>query len=312
MRRGQNKFNPKFPQATPHLEGALTERQYEILRFVGHCKYVTKHHVMPFFSHLVAAPVRGKKTNQAISNDLETLFHYGRYLDRPHHETQKAMDAEREDGGKLPLVYSLTQKGRDALISWQPDKEDEFRHYIRVASSKSKVYIPNLKHYLMVTQFYVLLTLALRQAGGHYLRRQFEGPRIGNTRGRHAVWRQPDFAARVRVCGDSGIVRTTNMLLEAERTSKRHKFGEKLRHYIQLYRSGALKQAIGTDPVMVLVVTSTKAKRNSWRKLAEKSELPQMFWFAHEADFDLKNPETFWHELWVRGESEEPVSIFPS
>ena len=217
---------------------------------------------------------------------LTSLYQLG-YVDRP--EGQKAFNLPSDH-----IIYSLGKKGAELAF---PDERDR-KLWARL---NAKISSPNLEHALMVSQFRIVLTLALQTHGGK-ITRWLQGYELKDKltlRGRLSPAIVPDGFFTIDV-GD-GLY---HFFLEADRSKMNHRrFLEKLRAYWDWWRDKTYNEWLDITKFRVLTITDTEGRKENLRVTSKEADTRRegsnMFLFACEKDYSLKNPKAVLEAIWA-------------
>ncbi|OYV26708.1 MAG: hypothetical protein B7W98_02980, partial [Parcubacteria group bacterium 20-58-5] len=130
----------------------LTLRDTSILRDVAEFRFLNS-------EQLLSLHVGGERN---LKQRLSLLYQHG-YLDRPEvQKTARLVSAH--------IVYSLGRKGAEMLAKDAQEREGIFRRIREVKHTS-----PIIAHAMMISQFHVCLTLAVRKQGNIKLTRWTQG-----------------------------------------------------------------------------------------------------------------------------------------
>lgn len=227
---------------------------------------------------------------------LTLLYQLG-YVDRP--EGQKAFSLPSDH-----IIYSLGKKGAELAF---PDERDR-KLWARL---NAKISSPNLKHALMISQLRTVLTLALQTQGGK-ITRWHQGYDLKDklTMGRRlSPTIVPDGFFTIDV-GDGQY----NFFLEADRsTMNHHRFLAKMYAYWDWWREKKYNDWLGITKFRVLTITDTQGRKENLRVTSREADTRRegsnMFLFACEKDYSLKNPEAVFQTIWASPKDDTPHSI---
>ena len=215
---------------------------------------------------------------------LRYLYHWG-YLDRPPEQAVAGLPTYH-------LVYGLGEKAAE-LIGGAEERAVKTRLSGKVAS-------PNIAHALMISQFRVVLTLALKKSGGK-ITRWSQGYALRDllkTRGQTPEV-VPDAVFTLDV--NDGYY---HFFLEADRsTMPTHRVLEKFKTYWNWNRNKTYEKILDIPYFRVLTITETKERRDSLCRTAKDADARKTgshaFIFVCEKDYSLKKPEAVLAPIWL-------------
>jgi len=227
-------------------------------------------------------------TVRTIRSRLQLLFHAG-YVERP---VGQASYYEHPH-----IVYSLAKKGA-ALVSPNdglplPPK------------STRELGVSFMRHSLMISNFAAVLKLALQNAGAELV-----------------VWRELGAIDAVHCEGERlpiapdaffTIKDKSDFLyffLEIDRsTMVSEKVLRKYKGYWNWWIQGGQKEKLGINKFRVLTVCISQERADNLRQITKKADDRQLgsniFWFACEKLYDLKNPESILTPIWKTPKNED-------
>jgi hypothetical protein len=242
-------------------------------------------------------------SDQVILRRLQKLYHHG-YLDRPLSQIVFSNPLL----GPKKMVYGLGDRGADLLseeygidrgkIAWREKNREVSERYIQ--------------HTLMVSEFRVCLTLALRDRPGLKLK-WLNGC---GTEFRESVYipesvnytQVPAKKKRLSVIPDGYFSikdsdGTMHFFLEADRsTMTNSRYLSKMRAYWLFCKQGRTRE-LGFEHFRVLTITKTSQRRENLAQTTQKAfSDPQghyMFWFASQKDFSFSNYSSILDNIWV-------------
>lgn len=230
-----------------------------------------------------------------LQQRLTLLFHAG-YVERPESQilTRRPSDY---------LVYALGKKGANLVM---PEKR-AINAWVR---QNAKIAFPNLEHALMVSQFRVALSLALKKRGGR-ITRWIQGYDLRDALILKGKYPQvvPDGFFTIEL-GDG----RWNFFLEADRsTMAHHRFLAKLRVYWDWWRAKTYNKHLGISKFRVLTIADTQGRKENLRRTGKdadtRREGSNMFIFACEKDYSLEKPEAVLQPIWLSAKDNAKHSL---
>ena len=226
-----------------------------------------------------------------LQRRLRCLYHLG-YLDRPPEQSNAGLSDSH-------LVYGLGPKAAALLDSY-----DE-RSIKRLRTAK-----PNISHALMISQFHTVLHLALKKHGGMITRwsQGYELKDMLAVRGRKAEL-VPDAFFSIEDGDDRW-----NFFLEADRsTMPTNRILDKMKIYWQWSRNQTHQNILDITRFRVLTITLSPQRKENLRRITRNADTRQegsnMYLFATEKDYSLKNPEAVLQAIWSSPKGGEPHMI---
>lgn len=165
-----------------------------------------------------------------------------------------------------------------------------------------------MRHALMVSDFRLVLDLALKKEGGHKL----------------AVWKDTGPLGAVQFEGERLPIAPdafftieskeyfTHFFLEADRsTMTLERMLGKYKGYWNWRLEGGHKQKLGISNFRVLTVCVSEERAENLRRIAKQAggSGSEMFWFSNEKMYDLKMPETILFPVWNTSKDDNPRSL---
>ena len=255
----------------------LQPRDIALLRDVADFRFLNTEQVLALHP--------GGKRN--LSRRLASLFQHG-YLDRPESQSSARLTSAH-------IVYSLGRKGAELLSK---DAQERQGIYRRVREAEQT--LPLMAHALMISQFRVCLTLAVK-AHGAKLTRFTQGYDLKDmlkyVHGENPSL-VPDTFFTIEDKDD-----VINFFLEADRgTMKTERFVDKLKTYWSWKYDERLKDKLGLARFRVLTITPSERRSDSLR-IAGKGGDPAgtgspMFLFAPETQYSLSEPKKILEQIW--------------
>lgn len=265
----------KFERAKTWPKFRIIETDLKILQDLSNYRFLDSRHILTLNSEIA---------ERTLQRRLQFLFQAG-FLERPIYQFSQFKTPSR-------IIYTLGKKGVELLFS---DKT------IRINwSRKSKTLKPIfLWHSLMISNFKVILTLALKK--------QKESKLVN--------WRQENLADKIYVEGEKlplspdafFTIEDKNDLLhfflEADRsTMPEERFLNKMRAYWQWWKEEGHKDRFNISIFRVLTITISKERKENLRQITKKADDSrkgsEMFLFACEKDYNLETPESILKPIW--------------
>lgn len=231
---------------------------------------------------------------------LQHLFHHG-YVDRP--PSQLSYYRIRNH-----MIYALGRYGADIIYSDDP----ELRGRIDWQKKNHEVKFPFLAHALMIADFRVALTNAVKQSPNMKLVQWQQGKELRDyvkLKGRKLAI-VPDAFFTVK--RDNGLY---NFFLEADRsTMVLERMLQKISAYWQWKEEGNYKKKFNIERFRVLTITISEARKENIRKIAKRGigrpgGYP-LFLFACEKNYDFTNPASILKPIWQSPEDESRQAMF--
>ena len=266
----------------------LQPRDIRVLRDVADFRFVNTEQILTLHE--------GSRRN--LMERLSRLYHHG-YLDRPVSQSSARLTSAH-------LVYSLGRKGAEQLSK---DAEERQGIYRRVREAERTV--PLMAHALMISQFRVCLTLAVK-AHGAKLTRFTQGydlkDMLKDVHGENPSL-VPDAFFTLEDKGD-----VINFFLEADRgTMKTERFVDKLKTYWSWRGDERLKEKLRLSRFRVLTIAPSERRSDSLRNAGKggdpRGEGSLMFLFASETQYGLSEPEKVLKPIWKSPKDDTPHTI---
>lgn len=248
----------------------LTARDLAILRDVQEYRFLHAGHILALHE--------GSERN--VRGRLNLLFQHG-YLERPLKQQDVFLSSTH-------IVYSLGRKSVETLASSQGEREGMLRR-IRETERTS----PLIAHALMLSQFRVCLTLALKGRDDVRLIRWSQGDDL-----RRALFR--DGEPRELVPDALFVLKTSEFehpfFLEADRASEtRERFVSKLRTYWGWHKDKVMNRTLDFPFFRVLTIATGEGRCENLRVAAKEADPKRtgsgLFLFAPETCYSLTNPQ---------------------
>ncbi len=279
-RRGRKRLSRLHRATVGQLPGLrLTVRDRGIIEAVGSYRALTVRHIAALFFD--ASPQEGAPISSRCRYRLQLLYQHGYLTRREQRQTLSE--------GRLPLVYSLDQRGAQVLSEKGQDD--------LAATGRDKVVQaghPYLEHLLATNDVRVCLEVAARRPAFAITRwmddRTLKSRHakeyvtiVGPQGGRKPAALVPDgyFALR------SGIGQRHHFLEvdlgtvtgESSRWGRRD-WSRKVQVYLAYYGSGGYQRRYQTRSLRVLTVTTGETRLANLKRITEKAGGKRRFWFS--------------------------------
>lgn len=266
----------------------LQPRDIALLRDVADFRFLNTEQILALH--------KGGKRN--LLRRLTSLFQHG-YLDRPESQTSARLTSSH-------IVYSLGRKGAELLSKDAEDREGMYRRVKEVERT-----LPLMAHALMISQFRVCLTLAVK-AHGAKLTRFTQGydlkEMLRSVHGDNPSL-VPDAFFTLEEKGD-----VINFFVETDRgTMTTEKFVNKLKTYWSWRADERLKEKLRLSRFRVLTLTPSEGRNESLRNAGKggdpRGDGSLMFLFTSETQYKLSEPKKVLEPIWKSPKDETPHSI---
>lgn len=254
----------------------IQPRDHEILRDLADYRFLSTEQILALYP----------SSPRNVRLRLQKLYQLG-YLERP--AAQKAF--LRADH---PLVYSLGARGAEFLERRDFVKNKEFG-------------VPYLDHAIMISQFRVVLTLALKKYPTHpKIKRWWQGYELKDAlkvRGQSPEL-VPDAFFTIEEHGD-----VLDFFLEADRsTMVRDKVLQKMKTYWKWHREQRYAKPLGIENFRVLTITPSQERADNLCETTKQADDRRtgsnMFLFLPKTAYSLDRPETILQPIWMSAKGE--------
>jgi hypothetical protein len=251
----------------------IVQTDLKILKLLAECRFLDARQIAAAFP---------TQTERNIRRRLHFLFHNG-YVERPD---QQRVAFKPSDF----LVYSLAKKGA-GLVSKSVDLAAE-------AKRSKEVGVSFLRHSLMMSDFRLALGEALKN------NRQFKLSIWKELGAIDAVICEGD---RLPIAPDAFFTIEANdcyrhFFLEADRsTMTLERMLNKFKGYWNWRAEEGHKQKLGIFSFRVLTICPSDERAENLRRVAAEASggnASDLFWFASEKSYNLKNPENILTPIW--------------
>ena len=263
----------------------ITETDEKILRNLADYRFLGTNHIQALHSEV---PETTLKTR------LKFLYQSG-FLDRPIGQSlyQKSQTC---------IIYSLGGKGAEFLFA-------DDRASINRAKRNREIKPQFLEHELMISNFRVVLALALKQKRGVKLARWQQGKGLGqkvySDGNEYSVF--PDAFFTIEDKKDY-----LHYFLEADRsTMKTKEVLDKMRGYWQWWKQEGHQYKFSISVFRVLTITISEKRKENLRLITKQANDnrkggSEMFLFACEKDYSLEKPESVLKPIWQSPKDDKP------
>jgi len=265
----------KFERSKTAPKFRLSELDLKILQDLANYRFLDSRHILALHPEV---------SERTIQWRLQLLFHAG-FLERPIFQFPQYQPPSY-------FIYTLGKKGVELLFSGEKAKTSW--------AKKGKTVKPAfLWHSLMISNFRVILTLALKKKKDSKL----------------VSWREENLFDTVYLEGEKLPISPDafftiedkndwlHFFLEADRSSMEDKrFLAKMQGYWQWWKEEGHKDRFNISVFRVLTVTISEERKENLRQITKKADDSQrgseMFLFACEKDYNLEEPESILKPIW--------------
>ena len=265
----------KFERTKTWPKFRIIETDLKILQDLADYRFLDSSHILTLNREV---PTR------TIQRRLQLLFHTG-FVERPIYQSSSYQEPRH-------FIYTLGKKGAELLFSGEGIKTDW--------SQKSKTVKPLfLQHSLMISDFRVILTLALKKKKDSKL----------------VSWREENLFATVYLEGEKLPISPDalftiedkndllHFFLEADRSSMEDKkFLDKMRGYWQWWKEEGHKDKFNISVFRVLTVNTSESRKENLRQRTKQVDDRQrgsdMFLFTCDKNYNLEEPESILKPIW--------------
>ncbi|MCD6226019.1 replication-relaxation family protein [bacterium] len=275
MSKFKHKYQ-KFKRARIPPRFRLTKKDREILEELASYRVLDTKQISLLHPEMAERTIRRR---------LLYLFQNG-FIDRPIHQFSHQY---REFSH---IIYALGREGAKLVFS-------DRRVRINWTEKNRQIKTTFLRHNLMVSNFRVALTLALRKtAKSKLLNWEEEEIKQVLFHEGERLFLNPDAFFTIEDRGEY-----LHYFLEADCSTMRHKrFLAKMRAYWQWWKEGGHKEKFNITKFRVLTITLTPARKENLRRLTKQADDRQqgseMFLFACETDYNLEKPKSILKPIW--------------
>ncbi len=265
----------------PHKKPSfrLQERDKEIIKLVYDHRFLDSEQIALLMN-----------ISQRVANRrLQGLFHHG-FLDRPRNQVAYYILSKKK------MIYALGNKGADILT----ENYNLDRGKIDWGKKNYEVKERHLNHSMMISNFRVILTLALRKKpktkiiswipeGEIKDSIEFDGKTFPIN---------PDGFLSIEDGGDE-----IYFLIEADQSTMTNKrFLNKMKSYWKWFTAKGHKRKLAIPSFRVLTICKSEQRKENLRKiskLADDSQRgSQIFYFTSEKNFSIDNPGELLANIW--------------
>ncbi|KKU65532.1 MAG: hypothetical protein UX89_C0027G0001 [Parcubacteria group bacterium GW2011_GWA2_47_16] len=233
-----------------------------------------------------------------IKQRLSLLYQHG-YLDRPTVQKTARLASSH-------IVYSLGRKGAETLAKNAEEREGILR---RIRENEHT--LPLIAHSLMISQFRVCLTLALKKQSEIKLTRWAQGNDLKSALSKRG--------ANPPLVPDAFFVLETPthkypLFLEADRaTMTQERFVSKLKMYWRHNREQSFQNTLGVSNFRVLTITPNEGRSANLclaaKEADDRREGSLMYLFLSETRYNAATPEALLKPMWRSPKNDEPQAI---
>jgi len=265
----------KFERAKIWPKFRIAEADLKILRDLADYRFLDSNHI---------SALHPEVHQRTLQRRLRFLFHAG-FLERPINQFS------RYEPPKY-IIYTLGKKGAEILFSSQGTK-------ISWSPKSKTAKLLFLQHSLMISNFRVILTLALKNKKESKLVRWREEGLAGKIYSEgEQLPLSPDAFFTIEDKND-----LLHFFLEADCSSmKDKKFLDKMRGYWQWWKEEGHKDKLNISVFRVLTVTISEGRKESLRQITRRADDNQrgsdMFLFTCEKNYNLNELETILKPIW--------------
>lgn len=282
----KHKFK-KFERSEEKLKFRLGEGELKILQDLADYRFLHTGHLFALNPDLSA---------RSIQRKLKLLFHAG-YIDRPASQISYGEPSTN-------LIYAIGRKGAQLIFKDKRAESNWTRKNQLVKADK-------IQHELLISNFRVVLTLALKKSKTAKLSHwQTEGLRDNVYVRGESIPFSPDGYFTIKEKVKDGVEKL-HFFLEADRgTMGDKKFLQKIKAYWQYWQEGRHKKDFGFNAdFRVLTITNKQGRvdnlMNKTARAIDNEDSCQMFWFCYDKSFNLDNPTTILEPIWLAPDDEE-------
>lgn len=270
----------------------IQPRDIEIFKSLAEHRFLDSQHI------LALHPLSGG--GRYHQRRLQHLFHHS-YIDRP--PSQMSYYRVRNH-----MIYALGRKGADVIYANDPER----RGRIDWQQKNHEVKFPFLAHALMIADFRVALTGAIKQSQNTELVQWQQGKELRDTvslKGRKLAV-VPDAFFTIKK--DGGLY---NFFLEADRsTMVLERVIQKITAYWRWKEEGRHEKRFNIQRFRVLFITISEERKENIRKIAKngisRAGGYPMFLFACEKNYDFTEPATILKPIWQSPADENRQGMF--
>jgi hypothetical protein len=277
----------------------IQRRDIEILRSLADYRFLTSEQIVALYG----------ESERNIKLRLQKLYH-NCFLDRLGHYPSYPKPQGH-------MVYGIANRGADLLSEYFPDFERTTVDWLTKNKETSRPYI---SHRLMISNFRVILNLALKQHEGISLFRWWQGKVLKD----HVII-DGKKVPKVPIVPDGLFTledahKAMDFFVEADQsTMDLKRMFWKIRAYWEWYchwdkRNGEpYNQKLDVGPFRVLMLCKSEDRKENLRYIAREADPKgiglSMFYFASEKNLDLLDPLTILKPIWQTPKGDEYHSI---
>lgn len=267
----------------------LQARDIALLRDVGEFRFLNTEQILGLHD--------GSRRN--LRGRLNLLFQHG-YLDRPVVQKTARLASSH-------MVYSLGRKGAETLAKNAEEREGILR---RVRENEHT--LPLIAHSLMISQFRLCLTLALKKRDDITLTRWAQGNDLKSALRKHSE--HPPLVADAFFVLET-LTHKYPCFLEADRaTMTQERFVSKLKMYWRHNREQRFQDTLGVTNFRVLTITPNEGRAANLCRGAkdadDRREGSLMYLFLSETRYSVDTPEAVLQAVWQSPKNDVRHQIF--
>ncbi len=261
----------KFERSKTLPKFQLTETDSKILRDLADYRFLDTTHILALHSEV---------PKRTIQYRLQQLYQVG-FLERPIFQFPQYQPPAH-------IIYTLGKKGAEFLFPGR-----------RATKQSRELKLPFLKHSLFISDFRVILTLALREKKNSKL----------------VSWREEGLFDTVYLEGEKLPISPDafftiedkndllHFFLEADRsTMPEERFLNKMRAYWQWWKEEGHKDRFNISVFRVLTVNTSESRKENLRQRTKRVDDRQrgsdMFLFTCDKNYNLEKPESILKPIW--------------
>ena len=273
----------KFERTKTWPKFRIIETDLKILQNLADYRFLDSSHILALNPEV---PTR------TIQRRLQSLFHAG-FIERPVYQFPSYQ-------GPRHFIYTLGKKGAELLFSGESPK-------VGWAGKNKEVKSDFLHHSLMISDFRIILTLALR--------RKKESKLIN--------WREENLSDTVYLEGEKLPISPDafftiedkndllHFFLETNRsTMPQERFLKKMKAYWQWWKEEGHKDKLNISVFRVLTVTISEERKENLRQMTKQADDSRrgsdMFLFTCQKNYNLEEPETILRPIWQSPKNDNP------
>ncbi len=267
----------------------LQPRDMELLRELGECRFLNTEQIFALYP-------AGRRN---FLRRLAAMYDLG-YLDRPKVQSRSKLPSSH-------IVYSLGRQGVEMVFGDAGQYQAVLRRLREIERS-----LPLIAHALMISQFKVCLTLAVRKRDDVKLGQWLQGYDLKySLKGRYGENPElvPDAFFVLKYHGYEYPV-----FLEVDRgTMTEERFVNKLKLYWRWRWEGRVKDTLGFESFRVLTVIPNERRSENLRIASKEANTDKkgsnMFLFTPDKNYSIGKPEAIFEPIWKSPKDDLPKTI---